>query len=109
MYYTEILLRYGVTPEEIAEAYFEKHNRNMGRDYQKEYETAFQAQPSAERRKGSRREWQRPKQFFIVRPAGMKHRNGRAAARHAELEHHGRVYGKTDAGWEKPGYAGIRR
>ena len=52
MYYTEILLRYGVTPEEIAEAYFEKHNRNMGRDYQKEYETAFQTQPSAERRKG---------------------------------------------------------
>ena len=50
MYYTEILLRYGVTPDEIAEAYCLKHNWNLGRDYQKEYAGKFQAVPASEHR-----------------------------------------------------------
>ena len=37
MYYFDTLLRYGVTPEEISNAYVAKHNKNMGRDYQREY------------------------------------------------------------------------
>lgn len=41
MYYTEILLRYGVTPQEISEGYQKKHQRNMGRDYTAEYEKLF--------------------------------------------------------------------
>ena len=41
MYYTEVLLRYGVTPGEISRAYEEKHRGNMGRDYQKEYLSLF--------------------------------------------------------------------
>lgn len=46
MYYTEILLRYGVKPDEIAEAYCKKHQRNMGRNYQKEYAEKFQDVPT---------------------------------------------------------------
>lgn len=38
MYYFDTLLRYGVTPQEISEAYCAKHSRNMGRDYEKEYQ-----------------------------------------------------------------------
>ncbi len=38
MYYTDVLLRYGVTAEEISEAYINKHNKNMGRNYTKEYQ-----------------------------------------------------------------------
>lgn len=41
MYYFDILLRYGVTPEEISNAYIKKHNKNMGRDYQSEYENKY--------------------------------------------------------------------
>ncbi len=33
MYYFDTLLRYGVTPEEISNAYVAKHNKNMGRDF----------------------------------------------------------------------------
>ena len=42
MYYNDILLRFHVTPEEISEAYTEKHARNMGRDYSREYEELYQ-------------------------------------------------------------------
>ena len=38
MYYNEVLLRFHVTPEEISRAYQEKHDRNMTRNYQKQYE-----------------------------------------------------------------------
>ena len=38
MYYNEVLLRFHVTPEEISRAYQEKHDRNMKRNYQKQYE-----------------------------------------------------------------------
>lgn len=41
MYYTDTLLRYHVTPEEISEAYAKKHSRNMGRNYTKEYEEKY--------------------------------------------------------------------
>lgn len=41
MYYHDILLRYHVTSEEISEAYLKKHNGNMGRDYQAEYEEKY--------------------------------------------------------------------
>jgi len=41
MYYTDTLLRYHVTPEEISEAYVKKHSRNMGRNYTKEYEELY--------------------------------------------------------------------
>lgn len=41
MYYTDTLLRYHVTPEEISEAYVKKHSHNMGRNYTKEYEELY--------------------------------------------------------------------
>ena len=41
MYFTDTLLRYGITPEEVSQAYRQKHCRNMGRDYEKEYENLF--------------------------------------------------------------------
>lgn len=41
MYYHDILLRFHVTPEEISEAYLNKHGYNMGRDYTKEYEEQY--------------------------------------------------------------------
>ena len=42
MYYTDVLLRYHVTPEEFAEAYPKKYSRNMGRDFTKEYKELYQ-------------------------------------------------------------------
>lgn len=41
MYFTDTLLRYGITPKEVSQAYRHKHCRNMGRDYEKEYENLF--------------------------------------------------------------------
>ena len=41
MYYHDILLRYQIGAEEISEAYLKKHDRNMGRDYQKQYEELY--------------------------------------------------------------------
>ena len=38
MYFTDVLLRMGVSSEEFAAAYGKKHARNMGRDYSGEYE-----------------------------------------------------------------------
>ncbi len=37
MYLTDTLLRYGVTAEEIAKAYTQKHEGNIQRNYSKEY------------------------------------------------------------------------
>lgn len=37
MYFTDTLLRYGVTPEELSDVYRQKHARNLNRDYEKEY------------------------------------------------------------------------
>lgn len=44
MYYFDTLLRYGVTPDEISNAYVVKHNKNMGRDYQAEYQKKYVSQ-----------------------------------------------------------------
>lgn len=41
MYYTDTLLRYHVTPEEISGAYLRKYAHNMGRNYTKEYEELY--------------------------------------------------------------------
>ena len=35
-YYMEVLNRLGVTPEEYSNAYIEKHNINMERNYERE-------------------------------------------------------------------------
>lgn len=37
MYYADTLLRYGVTAEELSEAYQKKHCANLGRDYDDQY------------------------------------------------------------------------
>ncbi len=42
MYYTDTLLRYHVTPEEISEAYLRKSQRNLGRDFTEEYKELYQ-------------------------------------------------------------------
>ena len=41
MYYSDTLLRYHITPEELSEAYANKHARNMGRNYTREYEEKY--------------------------------------------------------------------
>ena len=41
MYYMDTLLRYGVTPEELSASYVEKYNKNMGRNFQKEYQNQY--------------------------------------------------------------------
>lgn len=41
MYYFDTLLRYHITPQEISEAYLQKHLRNMGRDFEAEYRNKF--------------------------------------------------------------------
>lgn len=41
MYYNDVLLRYHVTPEEISESYMRKHEKNMGRNFTKEYEEQY--------------------------------------------------------------------
>ncbi len=43
MYFTEVLLCYGVTPEEFSSAYIEKHCRNIGRNYAGEYEKMYES------------------------------------------------------------------
>lgn len=42
MYYQDVLLRFGVTPEEISQAYLKKHSKNMGRNYTEEYKELYQ-------------------------------------------------------------------
>lgn len=41
MYYNDTLLRYGITAEEISNAYVKKHQKNMGRDYSSEYSEKY--------------------------------------------------------------------
>ena len=41
MYYTDTLLRYNVSAEEISNAYASKHDYNKQRDYTKEYEDKY--------------------------------------------------------------------
>jgi NTP pyrophosphatase (non-canonical NTP hydrolase) len=42
MYYIDTLLRYGISADEISDAYIKKHFKNMGRNYDKEYENKFE-------------------------------------------------------------------
>lgn len=37
MYYNDVLLRYNITPNEISSAYIKKHNKNMNRNYEKDW------------------------------------------------------------------------
>ena len=41
MYYTDVLLRYHIAPEEISEAYIRKHATNMGRNFSAEYKEKY--------------------------------------------------------------------
>ena len=41
MYYHDVLLRFGVTPEEISEAFVRKHDFDMSRNYAREYEEKY--------------------------------------------------------------------
>ena len=41
MYYHDVLLRFGVTPEEISEAYARKHGVDMARNYEEEYKEKY--------------------------------------------------------------------
>ncbi len=41
MYYHDILLRFGVTPEEISQAYADKHSYDMQRDYERQYKEQY--------------------------------------------------------------------
>ena len=41
MYYHDILLRFHVTAQELSEVYMQKHNRNLSRDYIREYEEQY--------------------------------------------------------------------
>ena len=42
MYFTDVLLCYGISPEEIASAFAEKFQKNMGRDYAAEYRDKYE-------------------------------------------------------------------
>ena len=37
MYYFDVLLRYGFSPDDLSKSYINKHNKNMDRDYIGEY------------------------------------------------------------------------
>lgn len=43
MYYIEVLNRLNITPEEISNAYIEKHNINMKRNYERDNKEKFNA------------------------------------------------------------------
>lgn len=42
MYFGDFLLRFGISEEEISEAYVRKHAKNMKRDYAAEYEKLYE-------------------------------------------------------------------
>ena len=41
MYYTDTLLRYQVTPEELTNAFLKKHEKNMHRNFAEEYREKY--------------------------------------------------------------------
>ncbi len=41
MYYTDVLMCYQVTPEEFSKAFVEKYEKNMNRNYQREYKELY--------------------------------------------------------------------
>ena len=42
MYYTEVLNRLNITPEELSDAYVKKHQYNISRDFKGEYNAKFE-------------------------------------------------------------------
>ena len=42
MYFSDALLRYGITADELSTAYLRKHERNMGRNFDEEYRRKFE-------------------------------------------------------------------
>ena len=42
MYFTDTLLRYGISAEEFSAAYLRKHQRTMGRNYSAEYREKYE-------------------------------------------------------------------
>ena len=42
MYFADVLLCYSISPEEIASAFAEKFQKNMGRDYAAEYRDKYE-------------------------------------------------------------------
>ena len=42
MYFSDALLRYGISAEELSEVYLRKHAKNMGRDFDGEYRRKFE-------------------------------------------------------------------
>ena len=42
MYFSDALLRYGITADELSTAYLRKHEKNMGRDFDEEYRRKFE-------------------------------------------------------------------
>ena len=42
MYFNDILLRYGITADEISSSYIDKHKKNMERNYVKEYKSKYE-------------------------------------------------------------------
>jgi|SRR5690554_582091 NTP pyrophosphatase (non-canonical NTP hydrolase) len=43
MYFNDMLLSYNITPDEISQAYIQKHKKNMKRDYIEESNNLFAA------------------------------------------------------------------
>jgi len=43
MYYNDALICYGITSEELSNAYMKKHMKNMGRDFIREHEEYLQS------------------------------------------------------------------
>ncbi len=44
MYFTDVLLCFGITPEEFSQAYMDKFQKNMGRNYAAEYKELYHGQ-----------------------------------------------------------------
>lgn len=41
MYYSAVLISYGISSEELSEIFIKKHLKNMGRDFEEEYKKMF--------------------------------------------------------------------
>lgn len=42
MYFSAVMLRYGISAEEFSRIYLKKHAKNMGRDFEEEYRYKFE-------------------------------------------------------------------
>jgi NTP pyrophosphatase (non-canonical NTP hydrolase) len=41
MYYADVLNRFGITSEELSQAYLKKHKKNLKRDFESEHKDAY--------------------------------------------------------------------